>query len=435
MSIVHNIDDNQQTALSGRRNFFEVLGRPFSRVRDTFNSIDDAVDTTLGETTLVDGLHAYAERAISAGESVQEYLQSLKPIIDRLPNPTRREFFKIAELAGLTAGMLFLNNCGLSKEYIKRDNELVRNTKWDSNPIIPVPRDGCYSGFYNAMRDDPSIADMIVDRYLAFAKKIPTIMQVGTFDVSAYNEIFPKYSCEALVERGITPLIKYAVLPPDFDDIANGKYDKEISLFAKQIKEFKYPIFLVPFQEINCGAQNPIWGKAYNEGLWGGSNPRKFKKAWKHIHKIFEGIGANKNTLWTPHFIDNTVSAQADNYKSFYPGEEYVDWIGFTVQAANFVNTTGSSFDSLFSSTYKEVRKDHPYKPIIIIELASQANSSQPRWVKNTFTSIKNKFPAIKAFIWHNSGMAGGLSGVYGSKEAYSQAISDSYFIGSILKK
>jgi hypothetical protein len=70
-------------------------------------------------------------------------------------------------------------------------------------------------------------------------------------------------------------------------------------------------------------------------------------------------------------------------------------------------------------------------KPLAIFELAAESNDYQSRWIKNTFNSIK-KYPALKLFVWYNSGLAGGFYGQKG-QNAYGNAISDKYFIGSIL--
>jgi len=341
---------------------------------------------------------------------------------------SRREFLNKSLKSGVALAIspLFLatTNCvAPSKAYIKKDLELIGNTKWDANPIIPIPENGCYTGFFQAMPDVARVVNWTIDDYVAYAKKIPTVMSPGTFYLSCSDDIFLKESCETLIERGIIPYLRYAIIE-EFKNIYQGKADREIITFAKQIKEFKNPIFLVPYPEINLRAGHSTYP-------WSGTIPTHFKKAWRHMHDIFQEIGANDNTVWCPHFIDNTVSYNPQNFDMFYPGDEYVDWIGFSVFAANFNRKTGESFDNLFSRTYKEVRRKYPNKPIAILELDAENNSFQTNWIRRTFISIKAKYPAVKLYIWYNSGMAGGFSGP--GMEAYGQAISDPYFISSIL--
>ena len=76
----------------------------------------------------------------------------------------RREFLSAAgkyALAGsLSVGLgTALNGCvEVSKEYIQKDLDLVRNTQWDANPIIPVPQNGCYTGFWVAVHDNVQVS-------------------------------------------------------------------------------------------------------------------------------------------------------------------------------------------------------------------------------------------------------------------------------------
>ena len=101
-----------------------------------------------------------------------------------------------------------------------------------------------------------------------------------------------------------------------FDLIEEGYFDDYIRKFANGLKLLNRPVFLRFAHEFD----NPIY-PWYVEGYEGSV---KFKKAWIHAYELFKNIGA-ENVVW----VWNPWKPQ--NVKLFYPGREYVDWLGVNV--------------------------------------------------------------------------------------------------------
>jgi len=180
---------------------------------------------------------------------------------------------------------------------------------------------------------------------------------------------FPIGFAKGAAEESVIPFIIYDLreasgtekLQFSLSDIINGKADHLIKDFAKQCREFgeQYGGFFIrTMREMNLTKTWPPWG-----GM-----PNKFKKAWKHMWHIFNEEGANEYATWV---WNPTVSvARSAQYaNNYYPGDTYVDWIG--LDGYNFgsqIHHEYRSFSQLFSFDYSTMRKEHPSKPIIIVE-------------------------------------------------------------------
>ena len=120
------------------------------------------------------------------------------------------------------------------------------------------------------------------------------------------------------------PQLGLAVGPPSLDQpaysltaIANGSQDAYIRDYAEQVVTWGRPFFLRFDAEMN-GFWFP-WSEGVN-----GNTPGSFVAAWRHVHDIFDEVGANNATwVWCPN-VDFT--AHLTPLKRLYPGDEYVDW-------------------------------------------------------------------------------------------------------------
>lgn len=351
-------------------------------------------------------------------------------MIQKLTNGmTRREFINKSLKSGVTVAispLLFsiINGCGLSKGYIKKDKELVKNTKWDTNPAISVPENACYTGFWVQVHDHKKLEQGALEMIKQYTGYFPAVQLLGISNIAILDDNFPFDSAGEAVRQGVIPALGHAIMPTDFSEIVDGKHDKIIENLANKIKKFNEPIFFMPYKEIN---RRSHW---WSELQYTGALAPTFKKAWRRMHKIFEINGANKNTVWSTHFLANGVSRSATHYSAYYPGDEFVDWIGFTVDALPYMNTENSEFNYLFSGDYKYVRKHYPKKPIALWEFGAQENSYQHKWITNTFKSIKEEFPAIKAYTYFCFSFNRGSTSLSPqSRITYKKAISDPYYI------
>ncbi len=229
-------------------------------------------------------------------------------------------------------------------------------------------------------------------------------LYVAWGDKTEHN--FPKSQAQAIRAMGSIPVITWEPWLTAFEgenylhlrkkeirdaggmkDVANGLYDNYIIQWAQDIKNFKTPIFIRFAHEMNDPNRYP-WGPQNNE-------PSDFVKAWKHVWNIFNSIGA-KNVLWvwTPHLSYGYI-------KYFYPGDEFVDYIGLDI--LNFGTIASWSkwytFSEILDNHYKELEAYK--KPIMIAELGSLVyGGDRPTWYKEALATIPTKYPAIKSVMF-----------------------------------
>jgi hypothetical protein len=343
---------------------------------------------------------------------------------------TRRKFLQKTLALGTALSLeTLLGGCATLHE----PRQEVRNQQWDCNPVLPIPEEGCYVGFHYLGGIGPAFTNKFWKDKIG---KTPSIVDVSASKFGAIDTSFPQSMCESYIQEGIIPAFKYGMtLEGGIEDIATGKTDQIIKQFAKQARDFGKPFIFVPFKEMNWQS-NEYWNH-------GGEPPKTFVKAWRHMHKIFQDIGANKNTIWAIHYLNSYGSHRAPLIlpKYYYPGDEYVDIISFTVCNRVGVGEQYRTFGSLIGYDYDWLRSEHKKKPIAILEMSQSDGPQQHKWIKDTYTEIKNDFPAIKIAQWYeaifyfsNWSDDMGFSNNPKSVQAMKQALSDPYYIGGPLK-
>jgi hypothetical protein len=181
------------------------------------------------------------------------------------------------------------------------------------------------------------------------------------------------------------------------DDIINGVHDSMILTRATAAKNVGQRFFLRWGHEMN-GNWYP-WDGSHN-----GANAAataKYIATYRHIHDLFTSVGAS-NVLWV--FSPNVDSVPGDAWNqwgNYYPGDSYVDWMGFdgynwgTVQSGS----TWQSFSAIAGRIYSSVAAKG--KPIMIPETAStELGGDKAAWVAGILPALKGSFPAVKAVVW-----------------------------------
>ncbi|MFC4212700.1 glycosyltransferase family 2 protein [Pedobacter lithocola] len=175
-----------------------------------------------------------------------------------------------------------------------------------------------------------------------------------------------------------------------FQRIIEHRYDKYLEDFANRLKKINKPIFLRFAHE----ADNP----QYPWSSRGINSAEEFKQAWKYIHNFFSERKLN-NVIW----VWNPWKPVA--ISKYFPGKEFVDWIGVTNLNYNIKNSDYFSMEQLYQPFHK-----HPVfnigLPVMLAEMGSlKTNQKQGEWFKQAAKTLESKFPEIKAFILFNSGV------------------------------
>lgn len=222
----------------------------------------------------------------------------------------------------------------------------------------------------------------------------------------------PESSIQAILDHNATPVVSWEPWGGTSDtgvsliEIGNGDHDNYIRQFAQQAKDFGHPILIRWAHEMN-GNWYP-WSGSNN-----GQNGSAYIAAWQHIHQIFEDEGAtNLQWVWSPNNESVPVNESWNEYGEYYPGDDYVDWIGVSgYNRGDFecwtTDTICRSFDDLFETFLDQMTNDYPDKPQLITEFAAVCNNGcdspndKASWITTTYIQMRN-YPNLRGVIWFN---------------------------------
>lgn len=173
-------------------------------------------------------------------------------------------------------------------------------------------------------------------------------------------------------------------------DIVRGVYDFYIDQWAVDAAAFGKPLFVRLAHEMNDPYRYP-WGPQNN-------TIPDFLAAWRHIVTRFRAAGAtNVVWVWSPHV--------AYEYYPYYPGDEYVDWVG--TQALNYGTVAPWSrwwsMQEIFGNHYLYLAALQ--KPVMVAEFSSLAvGGDRQAWFREALQDFPSRFPAVKALLFfHNA--------------------------------
>lgn len=339
---------------------------------------------------------------------------------------------------------------------------------------IRAPAQGCYLGAY--IGDFPDLVH-VDDFENMIGRKLAIISLFYPWEDQGP---FPRDALENYTEHGTLPMISWKPVLWDpinkrevpaitLQDIIDHKHDSYIERWAGDARSFCHPFFLRFACEMNgdwdkhCGPNNfgPSGDKKWNEvddlyKYYGDpkrpDGPERYIDAWRHVHDVFERVGAhNVIWVWSPN-CENWPDMEWNGSEIYYPGDEYVDWVGVSLYNQGYVDGKASwqwrSFDALFSEAEPiKVYQDHRNKPFMLAEYCSAENDnpsatvSKSEWIREAFHDMKTKYTAIKAAAWFSfdKRASGGnqedwrINSSQESLEAYKESVSDQYFLDRVV--
>ena len=207
-----------------------------------------------------------------------------------------------------------------------------------------------------------------------------------------WEHVFPGTHERWTVGHHRIPMITWKPTGASLAGIVHGNFDPLIRARAVAARTFGKRFFLRFAHEMN-GDWYPWSG--YNTGKSGA----RYIAAWRHIHRIFDNVGATKVVwVWSPHWKSFPMEAWND-FRNYYPGDAYVDWVGIDgYNHGSIGHWKWTSFRHLFRNVYNAYAGK---KPIMIAETASvEQGGSKRLWIKSARRTMKHRFRGIKAFVW-----------------------------------
>jgi hypothetical protein len=199
---------------------------------------------------------------------------------------------------------------------------------------------------------------------------------------SAWAKPAPVTALSAVAAEGSIPLLDWGCGIPNAT-VAAGAADALITSYAQALKAYGKPVFLRWFWEMNLLKAHPACQSA------GGA--ADYVAAWQHIWTIFHEVGAtNVAFVWCP-------AVTGANPAPYYPGDQFVDWIGVDGYDRKGLGATG--FTSIFSAFYEQWQSHA--KPMMIAETGAMP-ADQAAYLQGAVAALAG-FPEFKALVYFDA--------------------------------
>lgn len=289
-----------------------------------------------------------------------------------------------------------------------------------------APQDGAYHGAYADF--GPMASDVSAAKIREFENTAQKKMVWAYFANDWLDGIieYPAKNVEECIQAGVIPYIRLMPWSEaqtqatkkdpylSMEQLIQGDHDMALKIYAQKVKAAGVHFMLEFGPEVNGDwfPWNGKWNGAgtkdnYGDPAWP-DGPEKFRDAFRHIVDIFRAEGA-KNITWVLH-LDTAWSPNSswNEAKYYYPGDEYVDWIGLSVFGAQLPSHDWLTFLPKLKNFEKQLEAMTTTKPILISEFAVIEDKNDPdrkaKWIKQALQSIeKGLFKRIKGISYWNS--------------------------------
>ena len=322
--------------------------------------------------------------------------------------------------------------------------------------VLSIPEKGAYTGAYvdfGEGEDDVTLE--AIENFEKMVGKHQSLIGLGNF---WGEQRFPAKNVHIISSYGAVPLLYWSPwdkpytensLPDRFNlyNILGGMWDAYIDKWADDARQFGKPLLVAWGLEMN-GTWFPWSGYHYGGGQRDSVNqppdyigPKIFKQAYRYVVDRVRNRGV-RNIQWVFH-VNNFSHPAADwnRYTAYYPGSDYVDWLGMSVYGKLDKYMGWGSFYDVCRQPYQEICQLDASKPLMIAEwgVGEFPNSgNKAEWFRKAFIDFKERFPRIKAAVywherWQNADESYSNLRVNSSPEAleaFRKGSEDAYWIG-----
>ena len=267
---------------------------------------------------------------------------------------------------------------------------------------------------------------------------------------------FPRENILTLWRNGQIPFVRlypdsgysYGTFPPleqlpeqqfSLQHIIDGQFDSQLRAWADAARDTGIPILAQLGAEINGNwAWSPVWNGADQTAGYGDPSypdgAERFRDAYRHVVTLFRQEGAT-NVTWFFHVDAYRQNDWWNEFKWYYPGDEYIDWLGISNYGANTTSTPVYGFAQKLDSSgiYGEL-STLSKRPMAILETGVVENASYPKpaWIRDTFSTLSSRtYSRLYGVAWWNAGNSESNLPVDSSPAALSafrKAISNPFF-------
>src|SRR2546429_586776 len=327
---------------------------------------------------------------------------------------------------------------------------------------VVVPEHGAYTGAFMDFGDEED--DVTLDSIEDFEQLVGRHQAIIASSSYWGEQNFPAANLNLIWRHGSLPLLFWSPWDKPYEqdhgpdrfsliDIIAGKWDGHIDKWADAAREFAHPMIVVFGNEMN-GAWFP-WSGIYYGGNQRGNELKNWKGtqtyrvAYRHVVDRVRARGA-ANIKWM--FHTNNYSYPLDTWNfapAYYPGADYVDWLGLSVYGQQFKDEPNPDIGSLMDWPYREMCGLDPTKPIMIAEWATgefplsvnEPGIRKTEWIKQGLDLFRTRYPRVKAAVywherWQNPDQSYSNLRVNSSVEslnAYREGVSNADWLGNLI--
>jgi hypothetical protein len=264
------------------------------------------------------------------------------------------------------------------------------------NPGKYAPKCGTLWGVYTLQNGDPQKSVRTLESQVG--RKFDLVLGYHDFSSQVITGRFPN-AYEQNLGKDHTLFVDWQARVShtnknlSWKSIANGSYDSDIVANAARVKAYKKPMLI---------AFDPEFDTFPSKG-----SPADYVAAYRHVFNVFKSRGVT-NVSWVWVVSGYTGYGNGAKILKGYPGNSYVNWIGW--DPFNFYRCNGTkwrTFAQKVTPFYSYLRAHgHGNKPFLLSEYGTQYDRAHPKRSKAWNTQIPGalkKLPNLKALVRFDS--------------------------------
>ena len=289
---------------------------------------------------------------------------------------------------------------------------------------VIIPEHGAYTGAFMDFGDEED--DVSLETIEDFEQLVGKHQAVIASSSYWGEQTFPTANLNVIWRHGSLPLVFWSPWDKPYEqnrgpdrfslfDIISGKWDAYIDKWGDAARAFGHPMIVAFGVEMN-GDWFPWSGIYYGGDEWveerkNWAGPENFKAAYRYVVDRVRARGAS-NIKWMFHANNYSYPLDTWNFApAYYPGPDYVDWLGLSVYGQQFKDEPNPDIRSLVDWPYQEMCGLDPRKPIMIAEWATgefphsvdeHGGTRKDEWIKQALELFRTRYPRVKAAVyWH----------------------------------
>jgi hypothetical protein len=273
------------------------------------------------------------------------------------------------------ADLPFATNCGVS--------------------AILVPSCGTYWGIYSRRFGNRDVATTVTTWEQMLGRRFDMVLMYYDFSGRPGPGQFPDRQMKQVAQDRI-PVFDWetrdyvAGTNLRWADVAAGRYDDSVVIpQAKRLKAYGKPVMLGLDHEMDISY--PKHG-----------SPAEYRAMYRHVREVFAAQGVH-NVVWVWAVTGWLSGDRGDLVKSFYPGDDLVDWVGYDPYNWGPCKSTWKTFEQTISTFYRwSAANGLGDKPLMLQEYGLSPDPANPQasqqWYRD-IPSVLKRYPRLKALV------------------------------------